>query len=391
MIFWAIIGTMFLGDALWWWRARRRLRRTWLRVAAAAFALAMAGGLAAIFLGRMQFLGEMPRPWASAILIWHLLVLPVLLTWMFGEVIVAAVRRVLRRHAPAQDCAATSSASAHCSQLTRREFFSAAAAFTPPFLTLGGSTAGEFQLDEFRVRRLIVSLPNLPPALDGLTIAHVTDTHVGRFTRDAVLGRIADTTNSLNADIIALTGDLINDSLRALPPALELVRALRAKHAVAACEGNHDLIEDARTFHREAERGGLPMLRDDAATITIRGQRVQLLGLPWRRGDRAHFEAAHSLLARRDPAAWALLLAHHPHAWDAAQGVPLTLAGHTHGGQLMLGSRGFGPAMYRYWSGLYTRGNEALVVSNGAGNWFPVRIHAPAEILHITLRGATVA
>jgi predicted MPP superfamily phosphohydrolase len=101
---------------------------------------------------------------------------------------------------------------------------------------------------------------------------------------------------------------------------------------------------------------------------------------------------AAALLARRDPGAWPLLLAHHPHAWDFAAGIPLTLSGHTHGGQLMLTDRiGFGPLFYRYWSGLYTRRSGALVVSNGVGNWFPVRIQAPAEILHLKLRSATDA
>jgi hypothetical protein len=84
-------------------------------------------------------------------------------------------------------------------------------------------------------------------------------------------------------------------------------------------------------------------------------------------------------------------LAHHPHAFDAAAAakIPLTLSGHTHGGQLMLSEQfGFGPAMFRYWSGLYRSGASQLVVSNGVGNWFPLRVNAPAEIIHITLRQA---
>ena len=72
------------------------------------------------------------------------------------------------------------------------------------------------------------------------------------------------------------------------------------------------------------------------------------------------------------------------------RGVDLTLSGHTHGGQLMLSSSvGFGPLLYRYWSGLYRKpepNEAALVVSNGAGNWFPLRTGAPAEIIDLTLR-----
>ena len=81
-----------------------------------------------------------------------------------------------------------------------------------------------------------------------------------------------------------------------------------------------------------------------------------------------------------------ILLAHHPHAFNAARGLPLTLSGHTHGGQLMLNEQlGAGPVLFRYWSGLYGDGDRRLVVSNGAGNWFPLRLNAPAEILHLPL------
>ena len=167
---------------------------------------------------------------------------------------------------------------------------------------------------------------------------------------------MVEETNRLDADVVALTGDFINHSLRDLPAALDVIRALRARHITAACEGNHDLIENAQTFRRDAERGGLPLLLGETATTTIRGQRVQLLGLPWHRSATGMQGDAAALLARRDPGAWPLLLAHHPHAWDFAGEIPLTLSGHTHGGQLMLTDRiGAGPLLFRYWSGLYTR------------------------------------
>ncbi|MEL7239886.1 MAG: metallophosphoesterase, partial [Planctomycetota bacterium] len=88
--------------------------------------------------------------------------------------------------------------------------------------------------------------------------------------------------------------------------------------------------------------------------------------------------------------AFPILLAHHPHAFDSAKqaGIPLTLAGHTHGGQLMLpGDLGFGPIMYKYWSGTYRdpATDAAVVVSNGSGNWFPLRTYAPAEVILLTL------
>ncbi len=385
MTFIILLTCMALGDLLWCFAALR-LRRRWMRWTIGIFGVLQFAGLLTLFFSRKGVgIEEMlPRPLHSMILAWHVVIL---LPWLAWRIVRAAftligkVTRIVRRTPSVEPNAEPA--------VTRREFLGAAAALTPPMLTIAAAGVGEAQLDGFRIRRIEVPVPGLPPALEGLSIAHVTDFHVGRFTRGRVLERIVEETNRLDADVVALTGDFINHSLRDLPAALEIVRALRARHIVAACEGNHDLIEDARTFHREAERGGMPMLRGDSATTIIRGQRVQLLGLPWNHSIAGMRDSAAALLAQRDPNAWPLLLAHHPHAWDFAGEIPLTLAGHTHGGQLMLTGRlGAGSLFYRYWSGLYSRPSGALVVSNGVGNWFPVRIQAPAEILHLTLRRA---
>jgi predicted MPP superfamily phosphohydrolase len=383
MTFIILLVLMATGDLLWCRDALGRPQR-WARWIGGTFGVLQFAGLAVILSSREGVTLEdaMPRPLHSMILFWHLIVLLPWLAWRVvrGLVVLAGkvVRAARRKPVPAP---------VEGTGVTRREFLGTAAAFTPPLLTLGAAAIGEAQLDGFRIRRIDVPVPNLPPALDGLTIAHVSDFHVGRFTRGRVLERVVEETNRLDADVIALTGDFINHSLRDLPAALDIVRALRARHIIAACEGNHDLIEDARTFRREAGRGGLPLLLGETATTAIRGERVQFLGLPWNHSTAGMQGSAAALLARRDPGAWPLLLAHHPHAWDFAEDIPITLSGHTHGGQLMLTGRlGAGPLFYRYWSGLYTRASGALVVSNGVGNWFPVRLQAPAEILHLTLR-----
>ena len=383
MTFIILLTCMAVGDLLWCFAALR-LPRRWMRWTIGIFGVLQFAGLTMILFSRKGagFEEMLPRPLHSMILAWHVVILLPWLAWRIVRAAVSLLGKVARivRRTPAIEMSA-----AHA--VTRREFLGAAAALTPPMLTFAAAGVGEMQLDGFRIRRIEVPVPELPPALEGLSIAHVTDFHVGRFTRGRVLERIVEETNRLDADVIALTGDYINHSLRDLPAALDIVRALRARHIVAACEGNHDLIEDARIFRREAERGGMPLLRGDSATTMIRGQRVQLLGLPWNHSVAGMRDSAAALLAQRDPAAWPLLLAHHPHAWDFAESIPLTLSGHTHGGQLMLTGRlGAGSLFYRYWSGLYSRPSGALVVSNGVGNWFPVRIQAPAEILHLTLR-----
>jgi len=94
------------------------------------------------------------------------------------------------------------------------------------------------------------------------------------------------------------------------------------------------------------------------------------------------------LFPGRQPGDVRLLLAHHPDLFDAADSADLVLSGHTHGGQIMLGPVGFGPLCFKYWSGLYTRPHNTMVVSNGCGDWFPCRIGAPAEIGLIRLTAA---
>lgn len=81
-------------------------------------------------------------------------------------------------------------------------------------------------------------------------------------------------------------------------------------------------------------------------------------------------------------------MAHHPDSWDeaAAFGLPLVISGHTHGGQIMLTKDiGGGPIRFKYWTGRYDKPGSTLIVSNGVGNWFPLRIGAPAEILKVTM------
>ena len=171
---------------------------------------------------------------------------------------------------------------------------------------------------------------------------------------------------------------------------------MEGRYGVWAIEGNHDLLDDGCEFERRVKAAGVPLLLDESAVAEVRGYPVQLFGLRWLAGgnqerDRLMALQIRELMKHRQPDAFPILLAHHPHAFDAAvkADLPLTLAGHTHGGQLMLDrNHGVGPAMFRYWSGLYARGNGQLIVSNGVGNWFPIRINAPAEIVHVTLHCA---
>jgi predicted MPP superfamily phosphohydrolase len=417
MTFFITLLTIFYGaDFFVWVRGVQTMKRNGVRPALIklfhAFMLAQVLGIAAIVAGRLLEIRMdtiLPLAILIPIFLWHLLVLPIALSANLLGVLADGVKALFkwigfpRKTIPtAEPTPASESPLPPSTGVTRREFLGAAAVFTPPILTLALSATASQQIANFRVRPIDIALPQLPKELDGLTIAQLSDTHLGRFTHGKVVRRIAEQTNLLKADLVTFTGDLINDSLTWLPEAIDMLKAIDAPLVV--CEGNHDLIDDGPEFHNQMKAAGLTLLVNEATTLPLRGFPVQLLGLPWsgpsnyrNRTEGPLSESVQSILPLRDPAAFSILLAHHPHAWDYAGDIPLTLAGHTHGGQLMLNERmGIGPAMFRYWTGLYNRPitgattakSQALVVSNGTGNWFPLRVAAPAEILHITLRRA---
>jgi predicted MPP superfamily phosphohydrolase len=283
--------------------------------------------------------------------------------------------------------------------LSRREVLSAAAVALPPLVTAGLVARAVPQLGRFRRQSLHLTVPGLPEKLDGIRIAHFSDLHVGRYTRPGQIPAMVDAVNKLQADLVLFTGDLIDMSLDDLPRGIRAMQQINPRAGMALIEGNHDLIDNADEFDRRVREAGLPLLIDQAMTVIVRGQPVQLLGTRWgettgnrsRANDLAFARSIDQLLPLRDPDAFPIVLAHHPHTFDAAAaaGFPLILSGHTHGGQLMLSSDiGFGPLFFRYWSGLYTKGTSQLVVNNGVGNWFPLRINAPAEIIELTLHRA---
>ena len=381
-------------DVIWWIVFARLTNHGLGRVLISIFMIAMMAGLIWVIAARM-YRGNwdrlIPKFAVSAIFIWHFIGLGLLSLIALALVPILLGQKIVRvaRHIPSP-----TTRSVEAPAWNRREFLRFAGAMLPPVFTFSLTGIAMAQLNSVRVRRFVLPIPDLPKELDGTTIAQVSDMHVGRFTNGEVLRKMVRVVNEMRADLVLLTGDLINDALADLDTGLELTRALEARFGLAIIEGNHDLIENPTEFETRVRASGIPFLLDESTIISVRGVPVQLFGLSWTRvhgegRDAAIASSVRKLLEQRDADAFPILLAHHPHAFDAAAeaGLPLTLSGHTHGGQLMLNERlGFGPAMFRYWSGLYTRGQSKLIVSNGVGNWFPLRIKAPAEIVHLTLR-----
>lgn len=419
MFFRILLSVMVLGDLLWWWWADRRLRALPARPVWRGLLAAFVGSLVVCLLIFLAFPaavrrahGVLPVPLHAMVYVWHMLVLPftglVLLLTGAGRLGVAAVRYVAGKRPPV-DATRDESPAANDGPLgrplSRRQLLAAAAAAVPPLVASGIVGYGVSNLGRFRVNQFDLPIPNLPPDLDGLRIAHVSDVHVGKFTVSGMLRRVADATN-LDRDgrrphLVLFTGDLIDLSATDLPAAIDFVRTIDPLHGLAMIEGNHDLIDKPARFYTDVPAAKIPLLIDREMTFELPGRPtpVQLLGMRWSPqgndgtgggGADQIGPAMGRLLPQRRPGAFPILMAHHPHAFDpaVAAGIPLTLAGHTHGGQVMPFGVGFGPIFYRYYSGLYRKGDSRCFVSNGVGNWFPLRVGAPAEVVHMTLRRA---
>jgi len=353
-----VLVVFALPDLVWWRWADRRVRGTrWARAAVAVFALSMLlYPLTLVFFRRAALRSHevLPMWYEAAPYVWHFLVLPPLLVALLAN-------RLVRRKAPVE---------------SRRRFLAGAVALAPPVLTGIGVGISIPRMADVRLRAIDVPVPGLPKALDGMVIAHISDPHFGKFTVEKSTERAIELTNSIEADLVLGTGDWIDLSLVDLPRVKDFFARIDPRGGMFACEGNHDLIEDPAGFHSRAAGAGVPLLRNAAASVEVRGERVNIVGIPW--GEKVGMAA---------PGGFNILLAHHPHAFDHADGYPLVLSGHTHGGQLMLNERlGAGPVFFRYWSGLYRKPTRSLVVSNGIGHWFPLRTAAPAEVLKLTLR-----
>jgi predicted MPP superfamily phosphohydrolase len=388
---WVHHGLMIVVDVAWWLLAFRLTKGRLWRVVISAFLavqlVAIVSGIAGV-----DWPSHVPRAVFAIVLVWHYLGLALLvpLGAVWGYAWARRCLARLRKDRPEPPVAKPADATS----LTRREFLGAAASLAPPLFAIGLTSVALARLDNLRVRRFTIAVPTLPHALDGTTLVHLTDLHLGRLTCGRVVREMVNRTNGLRPDLVLWTGDLIDYALSDLSEGIALVKAIEGRYGAWMTEGNHDLADDEGEFQRRVKAAGLPLLLDECALTTVRGYPVQLFGLRWISGadpqrDHAMALQVRQVLRKRQPDAFPILLSHHPHAFDAAAkaDLPLTLAGHTHGGQVMLDPRhGLGSVMFRYWSGLYRRGSSQLVVSNGVGTWLPFRINAPAEIVHLTLR-----
>jgi predicted MPP superfamily phosphohydrolase len=255
-------------------------------------------------------------------------------------------------------------------------------------------------------RRLVVhaleaSLPNLPAAFDGATIAQISDLHVGPQTSPRYLRRVVAAIESLEPDLVAITGDQIDDRPEDVAHFAAAFAGLRAPLGVFLIAGNHDVYAGWDDVEREIEARLPARLLVNEALPLRRGNAVVYLagtGDPAGRQTHSHRVApdVDRTLSTVPRGAPIIALAHNPALWPALadRGVALTLSGHTHWGQFSFPRWGWSLAspFLELSMGAYQRGDSLLYITPGAGYWgLPFRIGAPAEVTHVTLRRGDAA
>jgi predicted MPP superfamily phosphohydrolase len=271
-----------------------------------------------------------------------------------------------------------------------------------------GATAGRLR---YRVVTVEVPITGLPPSLDGLRIVHLSDLHIGDFMPRTAIRRAVDLANTVRPDLAVLTGDLITSERDPLEDCVAELSRLQAPLGVWGCHGNHERWSgvEARAQALFA-RHGMHLLRQQCAELSWRGGRFNLIGVDDQRArEPSSLLRGVERLVRRDIPN--ILLSHNPDTFPraAALGIALSLAGHTHGGQLRfaLGGCQWSPASFvtPFVAGLYRLpfGREEgggqiasgpqksafLYVNSGLGTFgLPVRLGVPPEITVLTLRKA---
>lgn len=243
------------------------------------------------------------------------------------------------------------------------------------------------------VERVVVPVTGLPPQLDGLTIVQMSDIHSGMFMRESQMREYVGLANSLGPDLVALTGDFVATKGSQVAPFINAISALRAKHGVYGCLGNHDLFANAAELIEGGfARHGFKLLRGRNEIIDVGGAKLNIIGVDYIGLD-PEVRNVDDALRGISTEGTTILLLHAPQLFPQAAraGIDLTLSGHTHGGQiaLNLGDLLLTPARLStiFLAGLFKIGDSHLYVNRGLGTTGPpIRIGAPPEITHITLK-----
>ncbi len=245
------------------------------------------------------------------------------------------------------------------------------------------------------VVRIEVAWEELPPAFDGYRIVHLSDLHCSTAARRGRMAAIVERVNSLDADLVAITGDFVDGRVADRGRDLEPLAGLKAKDGVAGCTGNHEAYWEWGAWRAKFREWNVDMLAEGHPRVVRRGgDSLALGGLtdPAFRGPRQTAPSAREAFAGTPFSAFRILLFHRPltdKIGSEDADVRLQLSGHTHGGAFPVlhwlvayANEGHTRGLYEFAPGRY------LYNSPGTGQWagFPIRLFNPTEVTEITLR-----
>ncbi len=257
-----------------------------------------------------------------------------------------------------------------------------------------GATKGLIDRNDYDIIERTVRIQNLPDEFKGFTIGLMSDIHSSVFMTKPEMDDYVAALNNLKTDIIFVPGDFVNSQTEEVYPFVEAFSSLRAPYGVYGCLGNHDYYADVDIVAKEVDSCGIKLLRNDAVKILKGNSFINLIGvddIPINGKPDPYLERALSSIQNPNPR---ILLCHKPYYLEtfASHNIDLTLAGHTHGGQIVFAKVGnliVCPAALfsKYVWGLYEFGNSQMYVTRGIGTvGVPFRINCPPEITKITLQ-----
>lgn len=253
------------------------------------------------------------------------------------------------------------------------------------------------------LKHITFTSPDLPPYFDGYRLVQITDFHLGSFPPgNDFVQKVVDAANNEEPDMILFTGDLVNNQASEVEPYLKTLGQLHAQDGIYSIWGNHDYCEygnnhsigalkrNRRMLYGYQESLGWHQLMNEHHVVSHGMASIAVIGVenpgqpPFT--NRSNLKKA---MKGVDPDMFKILLSHDPHHWRrevVGKKIQLTLAGHTHAGQLKIGKWTPARMAFKEWGGAYRIGEQMLYVSSGIGGSFPFRLGAWPELTVITLK-----